>query len=488
MLVSAVRDSLKKLPFCRFNLCVLLGLLTICLTSEAQRTMQASVATGKPVPASFFGLHIHFYGDTYPWPSVPFGAYRNWDNGTRWSQTNTSPGVFNWTRLDYWLAQLKKRNPGSSVGFTMGSTPNWASSNKTDGQCDEGTGACDLPADLNADGSGTNATWKAWVTALAKHVNDPVYLQAHHKINWYEPWNEWYRNDRVLPGTKFASISVRATYPQMVRMTEDARCIITGKGSIGGVPCTLTAIDPNAQIATPSTSGHWALGRQVMLNFLYCNAPLPAGVICTTGNRCSAAVDIINSHFYEILGNGSQPENIGSDVVAYKAMLSSTDRAKPLFSDENAMGQQDMGGSTGTNEDSQAAFLARLILTAAGAGMDQTYWYAWNGLFPRALNPNGVVTQAVTAYGVLYNWLVGATYSAPCSVAGTVWTCNLTSPTGVQEQAIWDSSKTCSGGTCSVSQINIGSGFTRYQTLAGNAVSIVNGAAPVGIKPILLLP
>jgi len=374
------------------------------------------------------------------------------------------------------------------VGFTMGSTPNWASSNKTDGQCDEGTGGCDLPADINRDGSGTNATWKAWVTALAKHVNDPTYLQKHHKINWYEPWNEWYRNDRVLPGTKFASISVRATYAQMVRMTEDARCIITGKGSVRGVPCTLPAIDPNAKITTPSTSGHWSLGRQVMQNFLYCNAPLPAGVTCTTGKRGSAAVDVINSHFYEIVSNGTQAEAVGADVVAYKNMMSLGDRAKPLYSDETAMGEQDFGGSTGTNQDLQAAYLARMALVAAGAGMDQFYWYAWNGLFPRALNPDGTTTKAVVAYRSLYGWLVGATYSAPCSAVSSLWTCDLSSPTGVHEKLIWDRSKTCSGGKCTVSQVKVPVGFTRYKTLAGTIVGIVNGAAPVGIKPILLIP
>jgi len=420
MLSSRIlRKRLKLFQFCRISSYLLLGILSLSAGGQAQAT------SGRPIPASFFGMHVHYYGSTYPWPSVPFGAYRNWDNGTRWSQTNTAPGVFDWTRIDYWLAQLKQHNPAIVVGFTLGYTPSWASTNRTDGQCDEGTGACDLPADLNADGSGTNATWKAWITALAMHVNDPTYLQTHQKISWYEIWNEWYRNDRVLPGTRFASISVRASYEQIVRMTEDARCIITGKGTVLGVPCTSTGIDPNALIVAPSTSGHWVLSRHVMQNFLYCNGTLPGGVTCTTGTRGSAAVDVINAHFYEIISNGSNPENIGSDIIAYKGVLSAADQVKPLYSDETAPGQRDFGGSTGTNDDLQAAYLARMGLVASGAGMDQWYWYAWNGLFPRALNPYGTVTKAMTAYGVLYDWLVGASFAAPCSAVGTIWTCNV---------------------------------------------------------------
>ena len=50
--------------------------------------------------------------------------------------------------------------------------------------------------------------------------NNPTYLQTHAHIQYWESWNEWYRNN-VVNTTPPVFYSVRATYAQMVRMTED---------------------------------------------------------------------------------------------------------------------------------------------------------------------------------------------------------------------------------------------------------------------------
>jgi len=51
------------------------------------------------------------------------------------------------------------------VMFTFAGTPAWASSNPTDTFCDNGTGGCYLPSDINLDGSGTNQTLVDAITA-----------------------------------------------------------------------------------------------------------------------------------------------------------------------------------------------------------------------------------------------------------------------------------------------------------------------------------
>src|ERR1035441_3929441 len=89
--------------------------------------------------------------------------------------------------------------------------------------------------------AGTSAIWKAWIRAIATHANNPTYLQTHAHIKYWEIWNE-----------PDASFYWAGTFAQLARLTEDANCIITGRGMIHesgngtATPCTATAIDPTA--------------------------------------------------------------------------------------------------------------------------------------------------------------------------------------------------------------------------------------------------
>ena len=73
----------------------------------------------------------------------------------------------------------------------MYSTPAYISSNPTDA-CDFSStsghpaGSCDPPADVCADGTGTDATFTNFVTALAQHMNN----DSLPKIHYWEIWNE----------------------------------------------------------------------------------------------------------------------------------------------------------------------------------------------------------------------------------------------------------------------------------------------------------
>jgi hypothetical protein len=212
----------------------------------------------------------------------------------------------------------------NDVMYTLSRTPPWAENpvndptglNGTDcnyyisGSPDQSrsAGQCMPPIDLNADGSGANQLWKNWVSAIATKVNDPTYLANHAHIKYWEPWNEWYRSTVLIPNYS-GLLSFQGTYAQMVRLTEDVRCTITGKGTIHNypaagqsTPCTATAIDPNAVIVSPSLSPEFQGGIDVTQNFLYCSgtgshAPAP-GSQCTTGNAGSQAIDVMNYHMY----------------------------------------------------------------------------------------------------------------------------------------------------------------------------------------------
>ena len=459
--------------------------------------MGRGTGSGAGILPELFGMHEHFHPSA-PWPSFNPGAFRIWNTGlSRWHDVASNctaseaadpyNSCYNWTDLDSRLATLKARGI-TEVVYTLSGVPNWADPNDMNG-CDEG--ACHLPSDINADGSGTNATWKDWVTAVAEHVNNTSYLQNHARVTAWEPWNEWWRNPVITEngGHLYASISINATYAQMVRLAEDARCIIKGVGTVNGMSCTTVAIDPSANILTPSTGGN-GVPASIMQNFLYCNNHPKSGSYCTwsvSNPRGANTADIINSHFYQA---GSDPENIGTDIAGFHSFMQPAELAKPLWSDETAMNQNDFVGPPRI-ENAQAAFVARLYLVASSAGMDELYWYAFDDAFARAFWLSGSgETLGAQAYGQTYNWLVGATMASKCTTAtygGTVWSCQLTRPNGYEANVIWDTAQQYACNIdCPTHNLTVPAIYLHYSDLSGKVIPIPNNTVPVGAKPILL--
>ncbi len=473
------------------RVCTILAVLLWLVSCGGTSPHSSFVTPPTPRPpapsAELFAQHIQALKT--PWPSVAFKEVRMWSNvdAARWANINTGPGIYDFSVVDAFLNEFYL-NGISDVLYTIGQVPGWASINPADINCDFAVqtnttaGGCDLPSDIAVDGTGTDATYINFVTAIAKHVNDPTYLQTHAKITYWEPWNEWYRNPKVYPGTLQDHTSINATYAQMVRMTEDLRCTITGKGSVNGSPCTATAIDPKALIVSPSDGEDTGPSLSVFQNFLYCSgtgngAPI-AGSKCTTGSRGSTAVDVINTHFYEPPSMGLQPETLITDVAAYNNVLSTTDKAKPFWSGEGSWGEDEKYPDL----DLQAAWVARYYLSGWSAGLQRMYWYAYDSPKYGQLW-NGSLNKAGQAYNTLNKWSLGANLSS-CSANGSVWTCNVTLSNGSAAMIIWDTAQSCSSGNCPTSPQS-GSNFANYQDLTGtnNAFS---GTVQVGIKPILL--
>jgi hypothetical protein len=449
-----------------------------------------SSRTGPVGSAELFGLHIQSLAS--PWPAIGFGAVRMWSNinGARWGQINKANGVYDFSTLDAFLSEFYT-NGVTDVLYTIGQVPRWASTNPTDTACDfaksrYSTGGCDLPGDINLDGSGTDQTYINFIAAIARHVNDPTYLQTHAHIKYWEPWNEWFRNS-VVSTYSWNHYSIHASYAQMVRMVEDVRCTVTGVGSVNGNACAATPIDRSALIVSPSSGGYdCCFAPQVFQNFLYCNgtgdnAPIP-GSECTTGDAGSAAVDIICSHWYE--GKGRMPEDLLTDVPVFTSLLSPADLAKPLWSGEGSWSSD----AFIPDEDEQASWVARYYLAGWSTKASRFYWYAYDSIHYGSLEIPGALNLAGQAYGATYQWIVGSTLTAPCANnGGTIWTCGLTRNSGYQAIAVWDTSQSCSNGVCTTSTYSVPSGMIQYSNLSGGTVSL-NGAATVqiGLLPILL--
>jgi hypothetical protein len=460
-------------------------------TQSLALTVNSSTGNGNAAPATLFGFTTTNTASN-DYPTVNYGMQRFWDSPPlQWPSINTASGVFDFSNLDSTLAQAYSN--GVMVGlYTLARTPPWATSNPSDTVCHYttatsggGAGECDAPLDLNADGTGTNAIWKAWITAIASHVNSPTYLQTHAHIKYWEIWNEpdtqWYWN---------------GSFAQLARLTEDANCIITGRGVIHesgngtATACTATAIDPTAQIVMGSAHASSPLELTYAQNELYCNAsPTGYQAPCPNpGNAIASAIDIVNFHMKPGNETGDTcppptactPESAMQMYISnIHGLLQTAELAKPLWDGEASYS---ISGFTGayTDADMASSFMPRFYLVDWSLGISGIAWYDWT-----SLTTEPVAVQ--TSYQQTYNWLSGSTLTTPCAPTGNIWSCTITK-SGAQYQIMWDASQSCANGSCSTANQTVGSQWSTYQdmTTASTPISISGRIVPLGIKPVVL--
>jgi hypothetical protein len=447
----------------------------------------------RQIPESFFGMHMNYQQGSFPL-LVNFGSFRFWDTGqnVEWQgmhlcsghtpvqcQANVTLSSFDFSGIDTLLASLKVSSIANNL-YTGGRVPVWASGNPSGTGCNYGDGTCYLPTEMNVDGSCTGklgsistacSIWDYWLINFATHVNSPTYLQTHADIKYWEPWNEWFVDRVTNPTLNWPTQEVNATWAQMLRLTEDMRCIITGTGTIHNFPTAGSsalcatyladigqsgAIDPNALIIMPSGDPNNAVDRQHAQNFLYCNdsptddlgsssscawAPIDNNPANCNASSCwgGAAIDIINYHFYV---PSQQPEFEATLVTAIRNILSPTDKAKPLINGEGSSGGANFGNYIWNDGYSQMGFVPRFYALSWSYGITLSYWYTYGALAPLVAAPHyNTLTQLGTAWQTTYNWLVGSTpVNVPfCSATGTVYTCPLKRPNGKPAELVWDS-------------------------------------------------
>jgi polysaccharide biosynthesis protein PslG len=499
----AVSDSLQKCapgasPWFRTAASLLLlAVLTACGGGGGAAFTSPTGPGGSsgPVANTFFGMNIHSLSPGVPWPStialtgisdtVHIGGLRLWDDGTGWADINTAPDVFNFSHMDSWLAEAQANN--ADVLYDLARTPTWASSQPTDSTCsyvsDGGPGQCDPPYDLNGDGSGADAVWIDWVTAVVSRYKG--------QIKYYEIWNEWNI-------ANFWNSNLGATAAQLVRMTQDARCVIEGPPAAAACNPNSsfpggTGLDPNARILNPA-----AVGAQSDLNAVEKNTNnflnAQAG-----GMGPASFIDIVGFHCYvstKTVGDYPVPEDVLTVISDLDGILPAFGlQNEPVFCTEGGWGEANLEGFT--DPDLQAGFLARYYLLQNPQGVSRIYWYAWDSTstyFDALWSAetgvaNGVPSKAATAYAEVYKWITGATPSGPCSANGTVWTCAYTRSGGYQALAVWDGNTgsgcyTAGAPTCST--FTIQSKYTVYRDLSGNEPAVPGSTISLTAKPILL--
>ena len=478
------------------------------------------------IPANFWGVQVNKVS-SFP-VQVPYGEFRFWDTtGAQWpdieicaaaSAQPTDP-CFVWDTFDVYLNNLHSAGV-NDVMYTLSRTPIWSVNLTSDPTGLDGTdcdyyfagsltqthaaGQCLVPVDLNADGSGANQIWKNWVTAIATRANNATYLQTHAHIKYWEPWNEFSRGT-ILQPAYVGTLSFQGTYAQLVRLTEDMRCIITGTGTIHNnpmagqsTPCSATAIDASAVVVSPSGAASYQRGLDIMQNFLYCNgtgthAPTP-GSECTTSNAASQAVDIINFHLYP---ESVTPEKVANTYIPNgRAILQSTDLAKPMINGEGSWSNPAKPGDLWADPYAQAGFIPRYFALYWSAGLKLNMWYSYDSTIGELFDATaGQLSQpAASAWQQTNTWLQGATpTNTPfCVNNGTVYRCDFTEANGKSAELVWD---TQYGQNCSQMANPVICGATAYNVPASlnqdwlDVTGTSNAPAAtvtIGANPILL--
>ena len=316
-------------------------------------------------------------------PSSPAGAaapkaVRRWDSGVHWSQIETCDAsknqghqagdpanpCYDWSHLDEWVSRASAQ--GMDVIYTLGATPDWATSQPMPAPscANYNDYACVAPKDVMSDGTGTDASFIAFLTALATRYKG--------KIAYYEGWNE-------PDSTNFY----------------DGTTAAFSRGMMKDVSATVKAIDPAASDPEPVVPrpGRRRRGSPSFLD---------AGG--------ADWFDIVNFH-----GRGQGDANIQPE-----SFLTVFGQAEPVLASHNLTGRPFWDDEAGylkdqvTDVDQQEAYVARAYVLRAGAGIGRFYWYQWDskGGYGLQSEPGG------DGYTRMAGWIVGATVSM-CTSAGS---------------------------------------------------------------------
>jgi len=479
-------------------------------TGNVKATGQASFFAGPGIiPSSLFGLHFRFNQNVQtfggPCPAVvlkavnlPYGSLRLWDTDTRWQNLNLSSGVFNFACLDPYLAAARLAGLTDLV-MTLSSTPTWAASNMTVSDCDYSffsLGDCSPPSDLNSDGTGTNQHWRDYIYNLGLHIGG-LSAVTYMAPTYFEMWNEFTRGSGTDCTESAAEQSWLGTCEQLVRLAQDANCILTGRAiTITATSQTCTAghmnepaigLLPGARILTPNAAG---TAPDVTLWGTY---------LSTTGALLN--VDRLGIHTYPFQGLGTTLPD-GSATVSgptlpaqYAAALNAQPGAafgKSIWSTEGSWGS---GAANLPDLNMQEGYVARYYLVGWSQGFRELYWYAVNNSYGTLINQNGVngcsdggtqlgcPTLAATGWTAVYNWMVGNKMTTPCVAAANfnVWTCGMLKSGTTQELAVWDASQGSAAVTVTITSGGTGVKQVQATLLNGAALSSANNWSIVPI-------
>lgn len=299
------------------------------------------------VSESFFGMSIKDRENDSV-QGLEFKITRSHDLGNgkgRWQKIETSPGIFDWTDVDLWVA--KHHAAGREMIFTLFGTPAFyaARASEVGIYGPVNVGLQSEPSDMTK--------WDAFCAAVATRYRG--------KIRYYEVWNEPnMNNDGTGPtatGVSTKRFFFSGTFAKLSEMTRRAAQAIK-------------AVDPDAKIICPPVQGWEASGTNNSGDYFVgmMNASTGAGTFMKD------VVDIVGVHLYLPTLNRIQDLSGAIDRVnAAKATVGVS--GLETWDTESAPIGGDMIDLT---DEKAKALTARMFLTMAAKGIARTIYYQYD--------------------------------------------------------------------------------------------------------------
>jgi len=387
--------------------------------------------------------------NTPPWPLAPgqISVYRELGANVNWAYVETSSGVYNWTHFDA-TTNFAIAQGATKIEFQIWQTPTWASSNPGDTNCSDTTypGSCDPPSDLNSDGTGTNALFKAYVTSVMTRAA----AQWPGITRVYALWNEPSAGPTKWTGTN----------AQLVRMQTDA---INLRNSL----------DATGLILSSPFAGLWSTsGQNAFTSFLSAGG--------------AVGVDRIGYHGYLNPATNVASDEINVILSFVRSAVKSAGLTAKLANTEYSWA--DTSSFTGD----QVAWVGQTLLLQQQPDIDYINWYGLNFPFGTLVTDANAVTQFnLSPAGIAFQQISGTwippgsilgTACAPLAANATITTCQgRKSTTYGYDLFVWSSAPTSY-------TFPMGTYQYMYDTQGNKTVIDSAASVPVSPEPVRLVP
>ena len=413
---------------------LLVGGLAGCSGSSGGSRSSTTTSTGTSasgpakIGSGFFGVH-----DSDPvgalWPQVPVGSLRVWDAGAAWNQVETSPGVFDFTRLDAIVATARAHK--ADVLIVLGQTPAFHATVPSPAAA-YGAGASSMP---------TLDAWRTYVdTVVRRYYGPDVQFQVWNEANVVNYWS--------------------GTPAQMAQLTAVARQVVD-------------KVDPDITLVAPAFVTRLASQQKWMDDFFAQKVG---------GKPVGDLIDVVSLQLYPVAATPT-PEAAMAQLAADRTILAKDNVDKPVWNTESNYGAKGGKEVAPAPADQQAANVARTYLLSAANGVRRVFWYAWDLTQPIVdtfmVEADRVTpTVAGRAFGTVQNWMIGTTVQS-CVVDGSgTYTCTL-DKSGEKRLVLWNPKRSV--------QVKVPAGMTTSEKLIGAVQRVTAGSSiTVDAVPVLL--
>lgn len=405
------RHSLVRIPSARAWRTLLVGLLATLL---AAAVLPASPATAKKVRIDprIFGVHDSRLSS---FATGTVGSVRLWDAGVTWRDIETSPGAYDFSRLDAIVRAANARNV--EVTLVLGMTPDfYASTSK---------GETSMPGDLGA--------WDRYVRAVVTRYS-PANWGGVRGIGAYQVWNE--------ANVKNFWTGSPIQMAQLTKATWNA----------------VKAVDKGALVVGPAMAAR--IGEQTRGIALFYYIKLNRVPVWRYMNAIGLNLYPLDKYGSKL---GTPEKSMALLAKTRKQMqLRGVPANKPIWNTEVNYGMRTgtYGGTPAIpiSDSAQAAYVVRTYLLNAANKVKRVHWYSYDlGNLPgggtlgntRLTDPadGSTRTLAGRAVGLVRGWMVGGRLVGPSKSAlpcakdrAETYTCVITYARGVK-RVYWNPTK-----------------------------------------------